>query len=230
MYVEYYSGVDLLALIGFFIMLIPVIAWLLIGRSHFSLLKESTVRVQVLATRTCLFLPTYAFCMWISLVAPILDAATEIPIAIMEAYSFYCFLAMVTEYLGGADATLELLMQYYHPLCCCQCCPCAKDAAQFTTNLLRALWYCLWVRPVCVLVQVIAHYKHIAALNLAMTVINLVLLVWAFLSLINHFHSLMEPCTKLWGAAKVVLLKMSIGLVVVQGMCKLTQCLLTTKF
>ena len=195
MYVEYSNGIDLLALIGFFALCIPFLSWYLVSRKQYFLLKEATLRCQILATRCCLFLPIYAFLIWLSLTAPTIETACEIPIAIVEAYSFYNFLAMVTNYLGGANRCAELINQLYHAPCGC----CYADPYKFYNSLLRSLWYCLWVRPVVVLITVIAHYSHIEWLYVLTTVAGLVILVWTFLSLVTYFHALMEPCTNLQG-------------------------------
>ena len=51
-----------------------------------------------------------------------------------------------------------------------------------------------------------------------LTIVGLVLLVNAFLSLVIFYHSIMNVCTNIGGTIKLVMLKMSVGLIVVQGL------------
>jgi hypothetical protein len=75
---------DIYAAIGLGLVCVPIIAWLGILFNHHKTLKVGTERVQVLIVRNSLFLPTYAFLLWLSLILPPLFPILEGPIAIAE--------------------------------------------------------------------------------------------------------------------------------------------------
>ena len=64
--------------------MVPVMSWIMILRTQFQTLKQGTLRVQILSTRTALFLPAYAAVIWLSLVFPSLYMLLEVPISIAE--------------------------------------------------------------------------------------------------------------------------------------------------
>lgn len=76
--------IDIYAIIGIFLMMVPIMAWIMILRTQYSTLKQGTLRVQILSTRTALFLPTYAIVIWLSLVFPSLYMLLEVPISVAE--------------------------------------------------------------------------------------------------------------------------------------------------
>lgn len=63
---------------------IPIMTYAAILTKQHGMLERSTFRVQVLSTRTVLFLPTYAVLVWLTLVFPGLAAAFEVPVSIAE--------------------------------------------------------------------------------------------------------------------------------------------------
>ena len=54
--------------------------------------------------------------------------------------------------------------------------------------------------------------------SLVCTIVSLVLLVNAFLSLIIFYHAIMKACTSLHGTTKIIMIKMCVGLIVLQGL------------
>ena len=80
--------IDIYAIIGIFLMMVPIMAWIMILRTQYSTLKQGTLRVQILSTRTALFLPTYAIVIWLSLVFPSLYMLLEVPISVAEGINF----------------------------------------------------------------------------------------------------------------------------------------------
>lgn len=64
--------------------MVPILTYITILTKQHRMLCRSTYRVQVLSTRTVLFLPTYTVLVWLMLVFPGLAAALEIPVSIAE--------------------------------------------------------------------------------------------------------------------------------------------------
>ena len=69
----------------------------------------------------------------------------------------------------------------------------------FTVKILHTLIYYQFNWPVC-------------------TIVSLVLLLNAFLSLAIFYHAIMKECTSLYGTTKIIMLKMCVGLIVLQGL------------
>ncbi len=78
------NHIDWKDLVGFFLTCIPILTYFVIVKKQYRMLKRSTARVQILSTRTALFLPSYAICVYASLVVPEIAAAVEVPTAIAE--------------------------------------------------------------------------------------------------------------------------------------------------
>lgn len=84
-----------LAIIGIFLCLVPITAWCLILFKQYENISSKTYRVNVLLARTSLFLPAYAVCVWVSCMEPQLYEGFQVMFAVIEAYSFYSFFAML---------------------------------------------------------------------------------------------------------------------------------------
>ena len=78
---------DMADFVAIGLMGIPIVTYAAILTKQHGMLERSTYRVQVLSTRTVLFLPTYAVLVWLTLVFPGLAAAFEIPVSIAEGQS-----------------------------------------------------------------------------------------------------------------------------------------------
>lgn len=101
------GGDALVDIISAILTIITFICYARVVTSQFRYLKEGTKRLQVLACRTALCIPIYAFIIFISLLAPAAYEGLQIPITLFEGYSFYCFFALLVNNLGGPDATLR---------------------------------------------------------------------------------------------------------------------------
>lgn len=92
---------DTLGIIGLILLVVPFVAWYMVVSSQYSSATGKTRRVAVLLARTALFLPSYAFLMWLSLINPSAYEGLEILVAVVEAYSFYSIFAVIVTNLGG---------------------------------------------------------------------------------------------------------------------------------
>jgi hypothetical protein len=197
-------------------------------------------RLVVLGVRTSLFLPLYALFIFISLCAPNALAALNIPITIVEGYSFYCFYTMIVTNLGGPAKAVQAFKASGKELACCNSC-CPSDHVVFYRRTTWALFHFLFTRSVLVILAAIAYYSGTKAgkalyaiFSLASTVIlayalihiilfcKFLILVVFFIILLNAPISLdenvYESCRNLFGILKAFLLKFSVGLIVLEGL------------
>ena len=211
---------------GLAVILVPFFAYYRILCVSFSNLHASTLRIQTLSTRTAIFLPVYSVIIWVSLVFPVAYVPLEVPTALAEGYCFYCFFTMVVTNLGGAAETVAVMEESGRRPFCCPCC-CPPVPALFFQRVQTALFHCLWTRTAVVLASTVctfvAHtsqtYANPAFLaSLILTVLSLALLVNGFGSLVLFYQVIMEESANLLGTAKIILLKISVGLIVIQGL------------
>ncbi len=78
------EGVDVGDLIGLGLFSVPIATYLYIVYKQHKMLNRNTARVQILSTRTVIFLPTYALLVMLTLIFPGLAAAFDLPIALAE--------------------------------------------------------------------------------------------------------------------------------------------------
>jgi hypothetical protein len=103
--------VDVVDIVGLLLMAVPIAAYCLIVRRQHRMLKKHTARVQILSTRTALFLPTYAIFMYLCLIMPGIAAGMEVPIAIAEGILLILFV-LFAEYSRVVDAnTCSIVVQ-----------------------------------------------------------------------------------------------------------------------
>lgn len=170
--------------------------------------------------------------MFISLVVPSLYIPMQVPIAVAEGYCFYSFLAMLTNNLGGSKALCKTLDTDFdngkRPLCPC-CCP--SKGTVFYRRVYNALWNFIYTRTGFVLLVVVLQCLFTFSPNLAsgtvhrlkicayfFTAITLILLGNGFISLVMFYEVIYEQSKNLNGTFKILLLKFSVGLIVVQGL------------
>jgi len=170
--------------------------------------------------------------MWVSLVIPSLYLPMEVPIAIAEGYCFYSFFAMITNNLGGANKVCRILDEEFdkgkRPLCPC-CCP--TKGTVFYRRVYDALWHFINTRTVFVLLTIILQCAFTFSPNMAtpqvkrlkicayiLTAISLIFLGNGFGSLVMYYEVLYEQSKNLNGTFKILLLKFSVGLIVIQGL------------
>jgi hypothetical protein len=164
-------------------------------RKHFLNLKNCTLRVQTLITRTALFLPAYAVLLWISLAIPAIFGIMEGPISICEGLSFYGFFATIVANLGGPDKTIQaMITQNKKPISCCP-----SDHVKFYNSVRRGLFQFLAIRPITVTVAQLFSYNNIPALYAVFNAVSMVQFLWGFCSIIFFckclFMVIIERCT-----------------------------------
>lgn len=218
---------------------VPVLAYALIVQRQYSALQAKTYRLTVLATRTALFLPLYSIIMIICMVYPQSASALSCIITIVEGYSFYCFFSLMVTNLGGPAATITLMYQTQRALFC-SCC-CSADSAIFYKSATWAMFHMFITRTILSIFIAIATYSNtsggeLAALVLEVTsavilgrgivalvnICKFILFLLLYLFLISLIlmadENLFEHSTNLYGLVKLILLKVTVGVIVLQGL------------
>jgi len=225
------------------LMLVPLLAYVAVIRAQYLGLSKKTYRLTVLCVRTAVFLPLYAFLMYISALVPRAYVLLTVIITVVEGYSFYCFLSLITTNLGGPAAAVDLMYQAQRQLFCSCCCP--ADSAAFYQKTTWAIFHLFITRSVLSVISAIVFYasgEKGKVVFMAINVISAIILFYAVICLVNfckfrcldsfseqcmpltcfphHFTDeiIFEHCTNLFGVVKLLLLKVSVGAIVVQGL------------
>ena len=189
-----------------------------------------------MSTRTALFLPLYAILMYLSLVGPAAYVALTILITAVEGYSFYCFFAMIVTNMGGPVALVNYMKNTGKGLVCCQgCCP--SDPATFYKKATWALFHFFFTRVFIVILSAICYYsgkKAGKALYAIFSVLSAVVLFYGLSCLVllckwfifltfSHWllyldENVYANCKNLYGIVKLLLLKFSVGMIVLEGL------------
>ena len=163
-------------------MLVPVMAYCVLFHRQFTNLQTETYRLTVLCVRAALFLPLYAIFMYLSVVAPNSYVLMIVVITIVEGYSFYCFLALITTNLGGPTATIEFMRQSEKQLFCSCCCP--SDSAIFYQKTTWAIFNLFITRSILSVLSAVCFYSHTKAGKLVYVLVNCVSAVILFYGVI----------------------------------------------
>ena len=184
---------DDIAKICLFLMLVPVLTYIAIIRGQFVGLQKKTYRLTVLCVRTAMFLPLYAFLMYISLLVPRAYVALTVIITIVEGYSFYCFLTLITINLGGPAATVDLMYHSGRKLFCSCCCP--ADSALFYQKTSWAIFHLFITRSILSIISAVVFYAGSGSGKMAFMFINCisaVILFYGVACLVNLCESLVD--------------------------------------
>lgn len=234
--------VDRLARLCLLFTLVPVVAFIMCIRGQYVNVQKKTYRLTVLCVRTALFLPLYALLMFASVLFPNAHVLLIVVITIVEGYSFYCFFVMITTNLGGPAATIDLMNQSQRKLFCSPCCP--SDMAVFYQRTTWAIFHLFVTRSILGALAAVCFYSKNPSGKAAFSIINTVsavVLFYGVASLVNlckcatlstcirrpsdqfwlllySDENVFEHCTNLFGIVKLVLLKISVGAIVLQGL------------
>lgn len=212
-------GVDALSGVGFAFFILTVFAYLVIVWRVYSNLRIETEKLSVMVVRLALFLPIYALLIYIALNAPHALVALNIPIAIVEGYTFYCFFALIVHNLGGPAQTVQYFKDSGKPLMCCTSL-CPADHIQYYKKATWAMFHLVFTRVIVIILAAIAFYSGSKAGNAISALLNLVgafILFYCLAHLVLLYENIFTHCTNLYGVTKILLLKCSVGLIVVQG-------------
>eukprot|EP01033_Poteriospumella_lacustris_P017368 gene17368-12418_t len=164
-------AVDKLAGTGAIFFLITLAGFLIVVGVQYRNMTAANERLTILISRTAMFLPLYSFFMLISLAAPRALGAMQIPIAFVEGYSFYCFLSVLVENLGGPAKAVEALQD--RPLICCTS-QCPTEPDKLYNKVVWAVFWFVSLRPVVVIIGAICEYSESNGAKVAYLLFSLV--------------------------------------------------------
>ena len=168
------------------LMLVPVVAYLALIRTQYLNLQKKTYRLTVLCVRTAMFLPLYAFFVYISVLVPSSYVLNTVVITVVEGYSFYCFLAMITTNLGGPAAVVDLMYQSQKKLFCSCCCP--ADSAIFYQKTTWAIFHLFITRSILSVISTIVFYtsgEEGKVVFMSINCLSAVILFYGVICLVN---------------------------------------------
>lgn len=177
------NSLDRTGLILFIIILLAFVIGFFI---QYARQEVGATRLVVLGTRTALFLPLYSFFIFIGLTSPNSLAALNVPIAIVEGYSFYCFYSMIVTNLGGPAKAVHAFQSSGKELICCKSW-CPSDQLVFYKRTIWALFHFLVTRTVFITLSAIAFYSKTRAgkaLYAIFTLVGTVILIYTLLHII----------------------------------------------
>ena len=185
------SGDDMRLMGGVFA-IVPTIAYAYICYTVFTTnMTLHNHRVMVLCTRACIFLPIYAWLMFIDVCDPHLMRWMELLLCVVEGYSFYCFFSMVVTNTGGPEATIVALAASEEPMRCA--CFCPEAAAAKFKRATNGLFHFLFTRTLVVVAEVVleeAEYKGHKVINAFLALGAMGLLSYGVLSVLTVFENL----------------------------------------
>jgi hypothetical protein len=152
------SKLDTIAGIGLALLVIILLSYFIIVWRVYANIRKETEKLSVLVARLAAFLPVYAFFMYISLNAPNALVAVNIPIALMEGYTFYCFFALIVYNLGGPANTVAAFKDSGKPLMCCNAL-CPEDHTKYYKKATWAMFHLITTRVVVIILAAIASYS-----------------------------------------------------------------------
>lgn len=218
---------NILGISGLVLMIFPLTAWVYIFSKQFGYLKShqnreqlakpKTYRLHVLIARLSLFLPLYAIFIYICVMEPSYFQGLQPLFAIVEGYSFYAMFALIVANLGGPLAAIRVMQNHPEEVPCCSWCP--DQPTLFYPRVLSALKYFLFLRVPFIIIGSVAYYHNLKIINVVMTLVTLGLLINGLVSLVTFYENVMH--LGLSHFAKVITLKVSIGLIVVQGIIEM---------
>lgn len=178
--------VDKVAVVCIPFLLVTIFVYLVVFRKQFTMLDNETNRLVIIATRLALFLPLYAILIYISLVIPVIYTAMEVPLALIEGYSFYAFFVLLVTNMGGPIETVNYLTKSDKKLLFYCCCP--LDKKKFYGKATWNLFHFLFTRVIVVFLSVICSYvdsKISKLLAILFSLVALIQLIYGVASVIN---------------------------------------------
>lgn len=202
------------------LLFVPIVAYIIDFILQYRGLQEGAERIAILNIRVALFLPFYAFFMMIGCAAPRALPALNIPLNLVESYSFYCFFVLLVSNLGGSNAFVNAMNSTNKTIFCCNpCCP--KDNLGMYNGARSGLWHLIITRNVITVIAAICDYSGSRAGKALYAVLSVVCVILLFNSLMRIFliyELIYEHCQNVFNVWKVLLLKFSIGLIVFEGL------------
>ncbi len=170
---------DRLSAVGLAFLLFIVASYFTIVWRVYANLRKETEKLSVLVVRLALFLPLYAFFIYLGLFKPHALDGLNIPISVIEGYSFYGFFCMIVYNLGGPANTVKIFRDVGKPLICCNSC-CPADHIRYYKKATWAMWHLVVTRVIIVILSAIGFYSGTRGGNAASALLGLAAAVVLF--------------------------------------------------
>eukprot|EP01036_Dinobryon_divergens_P027927 gene27927-36789_t len=187
-------------------------------------LEASTARLQILALRSCFCLPFYGLLIWLCVMEPKEYSIIMIFVTFMEGFSFYTYVSLVITNCGGSYRFVDMLKQSGKFVSMCGCC-CSKDFEVYYKRATWAIWHFWWTRTalavlVCLCTEAgggrLVAKAFSGLFSLAGAFIAFYAII-SFLLMCKHTLAYMIT-TNISGVSKFLLVKMSVGAIVLLGL------------
>jgi len=147
---------DLIAIIGGIFAIVAICMSLIQIAQHFFHKTHTPSQKRIMAILA--IVPVYAASAWIAILFFQSAIYMEFIQSCVEAYVIYCFLILLTKYLGGHRGVEEVILTQEYikfplPFCCIKLQPSAKWVFYFKVGLLQ---YC-WINPLCCGIAVVLN-------------------------------------------------------------------------
>mmetsp|Transcript_18815 Transcript_18815/g.31501 ORF Transcript_18815/g.31501 Transcript_18815/m.31501 type:complete len:353 (-) Transcript_18815:377-1435(-) len=208
--------------ITFGFMLVPMLAYAAVIFLQSNYVQNATFRLTVLSTRAALFLPGYAFLMWLTVLDPNALSGLTVLVNAVEGYSFYSFFGLLVHNLGGPAKTIELMKASGKKYALCSCCfPPSSDKEKFYNRVWWVMFHMMVTRVIFSIFACIGYYSGTGGgkvISLIFQILNAVIVFMMVIHIVNFYEMLYTHTVNLFGLIKVLLLKMSVGLIVLEGL------------
>lgn len=138
----------------------------------------------------------------------------EIFESIVESYTCYCFFAMIIHNCGGPARVVKFLSNSDRVLCCTFQKTHSKSVYRFVCF---SMWGFVYIRPIISLVGFVFLFLKMDALFTVCQSIGTVITFHMLLCLLTLVYNVYEECHGLNVAYKLMVLKVSVGLVSIQA-------------
>lgn len=212
-------AIDVLSIIGIFLAVIPCVSYYRIIRSQFNYIKKEPVatRMAILSLRAASIIPGFSICYLISLADPTIYCAMQLPEAYMQGYSVFCFFCLITYYVGGPNTCTEVFKSTTHTFPVCIFGYMTKFPEKYYYHSYMAVWQFMFIRPIVVLLTIIAYYINQNNLSLIISALATLMAAFGVGGLVKFYHVLYDFCKGLNMTKKIFIIKTVIGLVLFQG-------------
>ena len=212
-------ALDVLSIIGIFLALIPCISYYRIIRSQYNYIKKEPVatRMAILSLRAASIIPGFSICYLISLVDPTIYCAMQLPESYMQGYSVFCFFCLITYYVGGPKTCVEVFKSTTHTFPVYVFGYMNQFPEKYYDHSYMAVWQFIFIRPMIVLLTIIAYYINQNNLSLIISAVATVMAAIGVGGRVKFYHVLYDFCKGLNMTKKIFIIKTVIGLVLFQG-------------
>ena len=145
-----FSVIDGVSIVGMIIAMLPITTYLFIFREHYRVSKNR--HAQLLQLRFAAIFPIYPLLMAICLPLPNLFSLMEALISFFEGYSILSYWGLLVAYVGGPEATIQIMSQQTRTGCSC------LNAAQYFGLVNNLILLLVTLKPFIELLITFAEY------------------------------------------------------------------------